>query len=251
MKKFFSALLTGFAIFFSIPTVLILASWNALPGQVLYSVKSSLEDVALALTINTPLSTAFSVSFTGRRFAEATKLQDKEGSTAGYELLVAEAQQAQGMVIGKQDVKSGTQLIRKIEEYQAEIAERQISAQDKVSAPSTGYQVPSPTPVIPPSPATPVPVVTKKKKTTVVIPIEIVIEEEEPEVIIENLKETQLELEKIKEKIKEKLPDAASQKAKDQHGHTDAEEETHEDAKNNDKNNKDYKPKNQENHKSR
>ena len=102
MKKFLSALLTGFALFFSIPTVLILASWNALPGQALYSVKSSMEDVALALTANTRIATAFSVNFTDRRFDEAVKLLDKKGSTAGYELLVAEAQQSQGMVIDKQ-----------------------------------------------------------------------------------------------------------------------------------------------------
>ena len=239
MKKFFSALLTGFALFFSIPTVLILASWNALPGQALYSVKSSMEDIALALTANTRIATAFSVNFTDRRFTEAIKLQDKEGSTAGYELLVAEAQQAQGMVIGKQDVKSGAQLVQKIEEYQVEIAERQVVAQKQATAAGTSYQAPSPKPFPTPIPATPAPVVTEKKKTTVVIPIEVVIEEEEPEVIINNLEETQVELEKIKEKIKKELPETASQRAKDQHGYPETEEKTREDTKNNDQKDKD------------
>lgn len=205
MKKFLSALLTGFALFFSIPTALILASWNALPGQALYSVKSSMEDVALALTANTRIATAFSVNFTDRRFDEAVRLLDKEGSTAGYELLVAEAQQAQGMVIGKQDVKNGTQLIRKIEEYQVEIEEKQVEAQSQVSTPTTVYQAPSPTT----SPTTPAPVVTEKKKVTVVIPTEVVIEDEEPEVVVENLEEAKIELEKILEELKEELPEAA------------------------------------------
>jgi len=209
MKKFFSALLTGFALFFSIPAVLILASWNAIPGQGLYSVKSSLEDVALALTINTPMSTAFSVNFTDRRYTEAVKLLDREGSTVGYELLVAEAQQARGMVIKKQDVKNGAQLVRKIEEYQVEIEEKRVEVQSQTQTSTTGYQAPSPTL----SPATPAPVITEKKKVSVVIPVEIVIENEEPEEVLENLEEAQEELEKILTELEEELPATAPEEA--------------------------------------
>lgn len=209
MKKFLSALLTGFALFFSIPTVLILASWNAIPGDTLYSVKSSLEDVALALTANTPIATAFSVNFTDRRYAEAVKLLDRKGSTVGYELLVAEAQQTQSMVINKQDVKNGAQLIRKIEEYQAEIEEKQAEVQGLVTTPSTVHLVPSPTPFVDPYPTTPPPTSGENNTVTVVVPVEVVIKEEEPEEVISNLEDIIEELEDIKEEIEEELPDSA------------------------------------------
>lgn len=209
MKKFLSALFTGFALFFSIPTILILASWNAIPGDTLYSVKSSLEDVALALTANTPVATAFSVNFTDRRFTEAVKLLDREGSTVGYELLVAEAQQTQNMIIGKQDVKNGAQLIRKIEEYQAEIEEKQVEVQSLVSTPSTVSLTPSPTPFVDPYPTTSPSTSEEKKTVTIIKPVEVVIEEEEPEVVINNLENVIHELEVIKKEIEEELPISA------------------------------------------
>lgn len=194
MKKFLSSLLTGFALFFSIPTILILASWNAIPGDTLYSVKSSLEDVALALTANTRIATAFSVNFTDRRFNEAAILLDKKGSTVGYELLVAEARQARGMILSEQDKKNGTKLVRKIEEYQADIAARQTVAQNLSGYnPSALRVAPDPTP--------------PSKTVTIITTIEVVIEEEDDKKVAENLEEVLEELEEIKIEIEEKLPD--------------------------------------------
>lgn len=207
MKKFLSALFTGFALFFSIPTILILASWNAIPGDTLYSVKSSLEDVALALTANTRIATAFSVNFTDRRFDEAAILLDRKGSTVGYELLVAEARQTRGMIIDKQDVKNGAQLIRKIEEYQVEIEEKQAEVQNLAYAPTDTYQAPFPTPYVvdPTTPSTS----EENNTVTVIVPVEVIIEEEEPEEVINNLEDVINELEDIKIEIEEELPDTA------------------------------------------
>jgi len=206
MKKFLSALFTGFALFFSIPTVLILASWNAIPGDTLYSVKSSFEDVALALTANTRIATAFSVNFTDRRFNEAAILLDRKGSTVGYELLVAEAKQTRGMIIDKQDVKNGAQLIRKIEEYQVEIEEKQTEVQNLAYAPTGTYQAPLPTPYV----ADPTPPASEENNTiTVIVPVEIVIEEEDPDEVVSNLEDIIDELEDIKIEIEEELPDTA------------------------------------------
>ena len=207
MKKFLSALFTGFALFFSIPTILILASWSAIPGDALYSVKSSLEDVALALTANTPIATAFSVNFTDRRFNEAAILLDKKGSTVGYELLVAEAKQTRSMIIDKQDVKNGAQLIRKIEEYQIEIEEKQVEVQNLASAPAGAYQTPYPTPYVA-APTTP-PTSEENNSITVVVPVEVIIGEEDPEEVINNLEDVIDELEDIKEEIEEELPNTA------------------------------------------
>ncbi|MEJ2347946.1 MAG: DUF5667 domain-containing protein [Patescibacteria group bacterium] len=160
MKKFLNIFLTAFAAFFSVPTILILASWNAIPGDSLYSIKTGLEDVVLTLTINTPLASAFSVNFTDRRYTEATKLLAREGSSVGYQLLVAEAQQTQNIVIKKKDVKNGAQLINKIEEYQTQIQEKkvEIQAQAANKLPSAATPKPStPKPVSIQEPTTPEP----------------------------------------------------------------------------------------------
>lgn len=211
MKKFLSALFTGFALFFSIPTILILASWNAIPGGSLYSVKSSFEDVALALTANTPIATAFSVNFTDRRFNEAAILLDKKGSTVGYELLVAEARQTRSMIIDKQDVKNGAQLIRKIEEYQVEIKQKQAEAQNLAHAPTGTYQAPYPTPyVVAPTIS---PTSEGNNTVTVIVPVEVIIEEEDPEEVISNLENVIDELEDIKTEIEEELSNIALEEA--------------------------------------
>jgi len=215
MKKFLNIFLTSFAVFFSIPTLLILISWNAIPGDSLYSIKTGLEDVALSLTINTPLASAFSVNFTDRRYTEATKLLAKEGSSVGYDLLVAEAQQTQSIVIKKNDVKNGAQLINKIEEYQAEIQQKKVEIQAQAASQPTSVATPkpaTPAPVVIQQPATPSPSPEKKENVIVVNkPTEIVIEEEEPEEVIDNLEDTINELEEIKDEVEQQLPDTIYQ----------------------------------------
>lgn len=222
MRKFLDRLLTGLAIAFAIPTTLILISWNAIPGDRLYSIKAEMEDIALALTANTPLASAFSLEFTNRRFNEATVLLAKEGSTVGYELLVAEAQQTQSIVLGRQDIKNGSQLIGKIEEYQVEIEKKQVEIRSQATTPFV--PITPPTTVATPTPTSP-PLVVKKpvatsapKETKEIIvskPVTVVIKEEEPEEAIENLEEVQEELEEIKEELEEKLPEAASFQAEE------------------------------------
>ncbi|MGB6839299.1 MAG: DUF5667 domain-containing protein [Microgenomates group bacterium] len=219
MKKFLDRLITGFAIAFAIPTILILISWNAIPGDRLYSIKAELEDLTLAFTANTPLAPSFSLEFTNRRFNEATKLLAKEGSTVGYELLVAEAQQTQAIVLNKQDVKNGSQLIEKIEEYQAEIEEKQVEIQRQTpptpltTPPTTSLPTPSPL-VIQKPVATSAPTETAKQ-IIVTKPVTVVIKQEEPVEVLTNLEETHKELGKIKEKIKKELPETASPRARE------------------------------------
>lgn len=218
MKKFLDRLITGLAIAFAIPTILILISWNAIPGDRLYPIKTEMEDITLALTANTRLASAFSLEFTDRRFNEATLLLAKKGSTIGYELLVAEAQQTQAIVLDKQDVKNGSQLIEKIEEYQAEIEKKQIEIQSQAEIPA----VPTTTTAATPTPSS---LVIKKPITTTIPsgeikeiivskPVIVVIREEEPEEVLIKLEEVVVELKKIKEKVKKDLPEAASEKAK-------------------------------------
>ena len=222
MRKFLDRLITGLAIAFVIPTTLILISWNAIPGDRLYPIKTEMEDITLALTANTRLASAFSLKFTDRRFNEATLLLTKEGSTIGYELLVAEAQQTQAIVLSKQDVKNGSQLIEKIEEYQAEIEKKQIEIQSQATTPTIptttttilATPTPTPSPLVIQKPITTTAPSGETKEIIVSKPVTVVIKKEEPEEVLIKLEETTAELEKIKEKVKKELPETASEKAK-------------------------------------
>ncbi len=219
MRRFLDRLITGLAIAFAIPTILILISWNAIPGGRFYPIKTELEDITLVLTANTPLAPALSLKFTDRRFNEATILLAREGSSVGYELLVAEAKQTQAIVLDKQDVKNGSQFIDKIEEYQAEIEKKQIEIQSRAAVPVVPI-IPTPTPISTPTPtATPTPALPSEEPREIIVskPVAITIEEEEPEEVLLKLEETQEELEEIKERVKKELPETASERAKERH----------------------------------
>lgn len=191
------------AVVFAIPSFLILISWNALPGGGLYGIKTGLEDIALAITIRTPLASAFSLNFTERRFNEANILLAKKGSTVGYTLLVAEARETQTIIVDQKDSQRAQELITKIEEYQARIEEKKLA----IAA--------QPTAILPPR---------EEVITTVSTPTPA----PSAEVVIEDLEETNEQLEEIKEELKRDLPPSASEKAieeKEEHGE---EKEKHE-----------------------
>ena len=134
MKKYFNTFLTVFAVVFAIPSFLILISWNSLPGEFLYPLKTSLEDVALAVTIRTPIASAFSINFTQRRFSEANRLLAKKGSTAGYSLLVTEASESKEIILGQADTAKAQELSDKIEEYKKNIEEKKLALQSQPGA---------------------------------------------------------------------------------------------------------------------
>jgi len=197
---------------FAVPSFLILVSWNALPGESLYGVKTTLEDIALAVTVRTPIASAFSLNFTERRFAEANKLLAKKGSTVGYTLLVAEARETQTIIVDQQDSQKAQELIAKIEEYQARIEEKKLA----IAA--------QPTAILPPQEEviTTVPTLTPTTQVQTTAPVatgdKTPIPSPTPapsaEVVIEDLEETNEQLEEIKEEIKKQLPPSASEKAR-------------------------------------
>jgi hypothetical protein len=202
MRKFFNWFSSAFAILFAIPSFFILISWNALPGETLYGVKTELEDIALAVTIRTPLASTFSLNFTERRFSEATKLLGKKGSTVGYTLLVAEARQTQNIIVDQKDTKKAEELVIKIEEYQARIEEKKVALTSQ------------PTAILPPQIETKTPSSSSVSEST---PVKTAEPTQSPSVnvVIEDLEETNQELEEIKEEIKRQLPPQASERARE------------------------------------
>lgn len=182
MKKFFNTFLTVFAIVFAIPSFLILISWNSLPGEFLYPLKTSLEDVALAITVRTPIASAFSINFTQRRFSEANRLLAKNGSTLGYSLLVTEASESKEIILGQNDTTKAQELSDKIEEYKKNIEEKKLALQTQPQA-------------ILPSP----------KPTGVATPTPAVVTPEPVDEIVQDLEDTQQELEDIQDELEEQI----------------------------------------------
>ncbi|MFZ5933076.1 MAG: DUF5667 domain-containing protein [Patescibacteria group bacterium] len=227
MKKFFNYFLSAFAVIFAIPSFLILVSWNAIPGDALYALKTGLEDIALAITIKTPLASAFSLNFTQRRFSEANKLLAKKGSTLGYTLLVSQAKETKEIVVDQKDVKNAQELVKKIEEYQTRIEEKKLAL---ASAPSP--EEPACIQVVTPAknPTTqecknfPTPcdipdgwirVDSCEAKESVKTPIPTPTAAASASEVIADLDEVNEELEEIKEEIKRELPPQASERAEE------------------------------------
>lgn len=103
-------------VFLSIPTTAILASNNAVPGDKMYPVKTTIEKIASKLS--SPSYQAHSdleIQLIQRRIEENQKLLLAKGSTEGLKLLIAQAEAATEYIL-KSNVKSKikTQTIQKL-----------------------------------------------------------------------------------------------------------------------------------------
>lgn len=222
MRSFLNWFLSGFAILFAVPSFLILISWNALPGDRLYSLKTGLEDITLTLTLKTPLSSKLSVKYTDRRFSEASRLLSKKGSSIGYNLLVSEANQSKDIIVQNQDSKSAAELVAKIDNYQKNIEQKKIAIQTggisiPTSQTATGNKttttttttISSPTPFPTTTQQTPAP--TPYSTTPTPTPVSPVVTQTPPPVVnaqsesevLNNLDETNKQLEDIKKQIED------------------------------------------------
>lgn len=193
-RKFLNVVFTAVVLIFLVPTSLILVSWNAIPGDGLYPLKTGLEDVTLIALSGTPFVPGVSEKFTERRFNEATTLLAKKGSTVGYELLVAEAMQTQTLIANKNDSAAASTFVQNIDEYQQKIEQTKAEVQTQVPVGLT----PSPTPS-----STVAPEITSGQVTKQ----QIIIQKETPQQVLQNLDNTEVELEKIKKQVQKDLPE--------------------------------------------
>lgn len=208
--RIFNFLVTFFVVYFSIPVVLILLSWNALPGQKLYKVKTSLEDLVLVLTAKTPLASPLSVSFTERRFSEADKLLETQGSVVGFELLAQQAEESKEIIVRKEDVVQAEVLVEKIEKFQKDIERKTEVAQASQVASNPDVQQNQS------SNATQRPILapTLVAREDVVVPTPRVAPSSQPQEIVSTLQQTQAKLEEIKKEIKREVPEIEQEKEK-------------------------------------
>lgn len=202
MRRILNGLVTGIALIFIIPTTLVLASWNAIPGDNLYSLKTNLENITLTALSGTPLLPKASIAFTDRRIMEATALLDKKGSTVGYDLLVANAEQTQTYISEKGNVQDAAQFSNNIDLYKKQIQQ----TKDQVSSGITtsNKTVYEPTPLPTPLTTSIAQTTTTNSQTTVVnIPTTITIRQENPEEVLQKLNQTEKKLNEIQKKVKE------------------------------------------------
>ncbi len=88
MRLIVDKILWGALILLFGPTVMIVASWNALPGDNLYGVKLALEKTALALASPSYATSGnLQIKYTERRFAEAKQLMASKQSIQGLPYL--------------------------------------------------------------------------------------------------------------------------------------------------------------------
>lgn len=123
MRKFVDALSWGFIAIFAVPTVLIMASWNSLPGQPLYGVKRVFEDVLLLLAKPSYTAEAnLHVQYTERRMGEV-------------KVLIANDQSSEGLSQLSQQIRATKAVIERApnKDVQKQIAERYISTLKNVS----------------------------------------------------------------------------------------------------------------------
>lgn len=76
IKTLLTGFIFGLILILFIPATLILASWNAVPGDSTYKIKVGLEKVILGVTPSDNLKTSLEIKYTERRFAEVEKLID-------------------------------------------------------------------------------------------------------------------------------------------------------------------------------
>lgn len=194
MRRLIDGLITGIALFFLIPTFLILISWNAIPGDNLYTLKTGLEDAALILLSGTPLVPKVSIQFTNRRLGEASKLLDTKGSTVGYDLLVAEARQTQNYLVSKNDKVDSAVFIQNINDYKKQIAQQRARALAQAKASGKTIPVATPKPVNP----TPAP---SGQSIIVNVPTQEIITQEPPDQVVQNLDNTENQLNQIQDQL--------------------------------------------------
>lgn len=116
--KSISTFFTVFIIILSFPATAIMASWNSIPGSILYPAKRGLEKVALALVPNSFFESELRLKLLDRRTTEVVNSIIKSpGNTESLNELIAEAQAAEFVTVEldpKQRAQATTRLIHKL-----------------------------------------------------------------------------------------------------------------------------------------
>lgn len=195
MKKIIDYASWGFILLFALPTVLIMASWNSLPGEPMFGVKRAFEQVLLLMVKPSYAAEAkLNVQYTQRRSKEAQVLLASDQSTDGLRYLSQQIQATQAVIERAPNKTTQRDLARQyittLRTVSSELETQQqgVSGNQPTSTP-TQARVPTATPTYRPSTPgqpTPTPSITPEPEP-----------EEEIEDIQEEIEETIEELEDL------------------------------------------------------
>lgn len=175
MRNFLDSFVWAFLLVFSVPTLLIVGTWNALPGDSTYATKLGLER-ALAYVVSPSYvaSSTLQMKYTERRLAEATTLLADKNSVVGMTYLADQVEAAGKTIAGgsnpAEQAAAAQQYIAVLTQASAQLEQQKQSLTGVVPA------TPAPTPPVPATGgsqqtgAVPAP---PPRPTTVVMPTQI------------------------------------------------------------------------------
>jgi len=131
MKKIVDSFSWVFLTLFTLPTVLIIASWNSLPGDLLHGLKLALEDTVITVAPTYSAKNRLYVKYTQRRFNEANKLLNEKESTQGLPYFTAQMQETKESIINAPDDRTRRELaynyIDTLSQFQAELESQRLA----------------------------------------------------------------------------------------------------------------------------
>lgn len=113
MRKFFDSFTWLFLLAFLIPSTLIVASWNSLPGDSIYGIKLTLERSLLVLVSPSYIAKGtLEMKYTERRFNETKRLLASKQSVEGLPYLNAQVASTKAVIEQAPDSKVQAQLAK-------------------------------------------------------------------------------------------------------------------------------------------
>lgn len=193
---------TFLAVFLAPPTLLILITWNALPGQSLYPVKRGLEEVPRLAFGKTKTAANYEVLLADRRFIEATTLI-KSHNTLGLSELNTSIALAKTKVEETQNTQAEEKLVDNLLVYDQKLEEQKtafVAAAPTITPPPTTTV--SPPPAFSPPPASPSPTASPTTPTSPTPLTSLTIPQDEE--TIKAIDDAQEEIQKTIKELKER-----------------------------------------------
>ncbi len=215
MRFFLESFATAFLILFTVPTVAIVVSWNALPGEPLFTLKLGVEKAtSFVVAPSYDASVKLSIKYTERRFAEAKQLLAQQHSVTGLVYLSNQVAETKKTIEKAPDAASQAQVAHA---YLQTLQDVSVALeQEKRSILAEAAPVPLPLVTVTPSPTTAVsPTQAVSVTTSTPVPVSravVALQIAQTQQIIE---ETIKELEEKRKEYKE-LPHTRRGKNKDQ-----------------------------------
>lgn len=180
MRKFLNSFTWAFLIVFSIPSVLIVASWNSLPGEALYTVKLGLEQSLLFVASpSVQAKESLQIHYTERRLSDAKRMLSEKHSVEGLPYLSYQVTSTKQTILqappGQSQKEAAQKYIATLSQASAELEQQKLTMTTSVTPPPSftavtpariATQSVAGGPTLTPTPTSPPPTVTAQVTTT-------------------------------------------------------------------------------------